>query len=146
MNKPTFYLIDESVLPEVFIKVVKAKNILKKGIAKTVNDAVKTAGISRSAFYKYRDNVYPFYEYSIGRVVTLLYIVEDIPGILSNIIDIIALAGGNILTINQNIPVNNLANVTISIETGKMVKRFNEMTDEILELKGVNKQEIIASE
>lgn len=147
MNKSsTFLLVDSSVLPDVFIKVMEVKKILSKGIVKTVNDAVREVGISRSAYYKYKDYVFPFYETSRGKVITLLFVVEDFSGILSHIINEIAYAKANILTINQNIPINGLADVTISIETTGMIKDIKELMDEISKIEGVRKHDILARE
>jgi len=140
----TYFLVDSSVLPEVFSKVIEVKKLLGKGAVKTVNDAVKEVGISRSAYYKYKDFVFPFYETSRGRVITLFFVVEDFSGILSSIINRIASAKANILTINQNIPINGLADITISIETEGMVKDLKEMMDEIGRIKGVRRHEILA--
>lgn len=147
MNKnSTYLLVDSSVLPEVFLKVIEVKKILSKGIIKAVNEAVKEVGISRSAFYKYKDFVFPFYETSRGKVITLFFVVEDFAGILSSIINQIALAKANILTINQNIPINGLADVTISIETAGMTRDIKELMDEIARIEGVRRQEILARE
>jgi len=145
-KESTYLLVDASVLPDVFTKVIEVKKILSKGVVKTVNDAVKEVGISRSAYYKYKDSVFPFYETSRGKVITLLFVVEDFSGILSRIINEIALAKASILTINQNIPINGLADVTISIETTGMVKDIKELMDEIRKIEGVRKHEILARE
>lgn len=147
MNKnATYFLVDSSVLPEVFSKVVEVKKILGKGTVKAVNEAVKEVGISRSAYYKYKDFVFPFYETSRGKVITLFFVVEDIPGILSEIINRIAFSKANILTINQNIPINGLADVTISIETAEMTKDIKDLMDETGRIEGVRRQEILARE
>jgi chorismate mutase len=147
MNKDaTYFLVDSSVLPEVFSKVVEVKNILGKGTIKAVNEAAKEVGISRSAYYKYKDFVFPFYETSRGKVITLFFVVEDFAGILSSIINKIAKVKANILTINQNIPINGLADVTISVETAGMTKNIKEMMDELAEIEGVRRQEILARE
>lgn len=145
-NTSKYYLVDTSVLPEVFVKVVEVKKILSSGTIKNINDAVKEVGISRSAFYKYRDYVFPFYETSRGRVMTLFFVVEDYSGILSSIINQISCAKANILTINQNIPINGLADVTISIETDSMTSDINVLMDEIGKIEGVRRQEILARE
>jgi len=142
----TYFLVDSTVLPEVFSKVIEVKKILSLGTVKTVNEAVKEAGISRSAYYKYKDFVFPFYETSRGKVITLFFVVEDFSGILSRIIERIASAKANILTINQSIPINGLADVTISIETEGMIKDIKEMMDEISQIEGVRKQDILARE
>mgnify|MGYP000855440811 FL=1 len=147
MYKKTGYLlVDSSVLPDVFSKVVEVKKLLGSGEIKTVNEAAKSVGISRSAYYKYKDHVFPFYETSRGKVLTLFFVVEDFSGILASIIKCIAAAKGNILTINQNIPINGLADVTISIETEEMTEDINVLMDEISKIEGVRRQEILARE
>ena len=142
----TYLLVDASVLPEVFSKVIEVKKILSRGKTKAVNEAVKEAGMSRSAYYKYKDFVFPFYETSRGRVITLFFVVEDFSGILSSIINKVAQAKANIITINQNVPINGLADVTISIETAGMVKDIRELMDDIGLIEGVRRQEILARE
>jgi chorismate mutase len=145
MNKDSVYfLVDASVLPEVFSKVIEVKKILSKGRIKAVNEAVKEVGMSRSAYYKYKDCVFPFYETSRGRVITLFFVVEDFSGILSSIINRVAQAKANIITINQNVPINGLADVTISIETAGMVKDIRELMEDIDRIEGVRRQEILA--
>ncbi|NJD02923.1 MAG: ACT domain-containing protein [Ruminiclostridium sp.] len=140
----TYLLVDASVLPEVFSKVIEVKKILSRGRIKAVNEAVKEAGISRSAYYKYKDFIFPFYETSRGRVITLFFVVEDFSGILSSIINKIALAKANIITINQNVPINGLADITISIETAGMTMEIREMMESIGTIDGVRRQEILA--
>ncbi len=142
----TYLLVDASVLPEVFSKVIEVKKILSREKTKAVNEAVKEAGMSRSAYYKYKDFVFPFYETSRGRVITLFFVVEDFSGILSSIINKVAQAKANIITINQNVPINGLADVTISIETAGMVKDIRELMDDIGLIEGVRRQEILARE
>lgn len=145
MNKDsTYLLVDASVLPEVFAKVIEVKKILGRGRVKTINEAVTEVGMSRSAYYKYKDFVFPFYETSRGRVITLFFVVEDFSGILSSIINKIAQARANIITINQNMPINGLADVTISIETNGMVTEIREMMEGIGTIDGVRRQEILA--
>ncbi len=143
-QEAVFFLVDSVILPDVFAKVIEVKKILSAGRIKTVNDAVKEVGISRSAFYKYKDYVFPFYETSRGKVITLFFVVEDFSGILSSIINKIAVANANILTINQNIPINSLADVTISIETFEMKEDIQNMMGEISKIEGVRRCEILA--
>lgn len=144
MKKNKFLLVDTSIVPDVFNKVVEVKNILAKNIDYTVNDAVKSVGLSRSAFYKYKDYVFPFYETSMGRVLTLFFVVEDYSGLLASIIKEIAISNANILTINQNLPVNGVADVTISVETQSMTMDIEELMKRIGDIEGVRKQEILA--
>jgi chorismate mutase len=145
-NNSVYFLVDSSVLPDVFTKVIEVKKILSTGKIKTINDAVRKVGLSRSAFYKYKDFVFPFYETSRGKVITLFFVVENFAGILSSIIEKIAQAKANIITINQNIPINGLADVTISIETNGMIMDIKQLMDNISEIEGVRKQEILARE
>ena len=143
-NSSVYLLVDSIVLPEVFTKVIEVKKILSLGKIKTVNDAVREVGMSRSAYYKYKDFVFPFYETSRGRVITLFFVLEDFSGILSSIINKIAQAKANIITINQNVPINGLADVNISIETTGMTKDIRELMENIGEIEGVRRQEILA--
>ncbi|MGB9813111.1 MAG: ACT domain-containing protein [Thermovenabulum sp.] len=140
------YIIKEEILPEVLKKTVKAKELLKTKAVKTVNEACERVGISRSAFYKYKDYIFPFYEASLGKIITLSFILEHKPGVLSGILEEIAKARGNVLTINQNIPIQGSASVTISFDTKELSKNIEELL-EILEQKpGVQKIEILAQE
>ncbi|MBQ2680235.1 MAG: ACT domain-containing protein [Firmicutes bacterium] len=141
-----FFIVEKSVLPEIFIKVMEVKNLLESGRETVVQEAVAKVGISRSAFYKYRNHVYPLYENTRGKTVTFGMNLDDTKGALSNVLNIIAEAGANILTINQNIPINGLANVTISIETNSMESDFEELMQNLSDLVGVHKFKIIARE
>ena len=139
-----YFLVDSKILPKTYIKVAETKRVLEANPETSVNEAVKQIGISRSAFYKYKDHIRPFYETSRGKVLTLLFVVEDFSGILSKIIIEIARANANILTINQNIPINGLADVTICIETDAMLCGAAELMEKISLVNGVKKGEIIA--
>lgn len=143
---PEYYLVDRRVLPEVFIKVMEVKQRLNTGESVSVNEAVRKTGLSRSAYYKYKDSVMPFYEATSGKKVTLLITVENFQGILSSIITIIADSHANILTINQNIPINGLADISISIETVSMYGTVDDIMKDIAKLAGVRKCEILSRE
>lgn len=145
-NIPEYYLVDRRVLPEVFIKVMEVKQRLNTGESVSVNEAVRKTGLSRSAYYKYKDSVMPFYEATSGKKVTLLITVENFQGILSSIITIIADSHANILTINQNIPINGLADISISIETVSMFGTVDDILKDIAKLAGVRKCEILSRE
>ena len=106
---PNYYIVDAEALPEIFRKVVDARRMLDTGEAETVNQAVQLAGISRSAFYKYKDAVRPFQDMLHGRIVTFQIMLKDEPGILSHVLNLFAGSGANILTINQGIPINGCA-------------------------------------
>lgn len=114
MSKPKLYIVESTMLPEVFLKVCEAKEYLQTGAAKTVADAVAKAGISRSAFYKYKDAIRPFRDMKRDQVVTLNILTRDRPGALSAVLAIFANNSANILTINQSIPTGGVGLVTIS--------------------------------
>ena len=116
MEKKKYYLVSAEALPEVFIKVAEAKRMLQVGEADTVGEAARLVGISRSAFYKYKDAVQPFQNMRAGHIITFYALLKDIPGVLSNYLSIFAGSGANILTINQTIPTNGCAGVTISAD------------------------------
>ena len=141
-----FYIVDKSVLPEIFLKVMDVKNLLESGKERTVQEAVLKVGISRSAFYKYRDAVFPLYENTRGKSVTFAVKLDDTKGVLSCVLNGIAEAGANILTINQNIPINGIANVTITIETDAMETDLGMLISEVEKLSGVQYFKIIARE
>lgn len=146
MKEPIYFIVDSSVLPEVFSKVIETKALLRTGRAKTINEAVKLAGISRSAFYKYKEYVFPFYETNKMRLVSITLMLEHVPGVLSKVLDAIAEAQGSILTINQNIPINDVALVSISFETAKMQKDVEELLIEIKGTPGVKSLNIVSRE
>ena len=141
-----FYIIDKSVLPEVFIKVMEVKNLLESKREKTVQDAVNKVGIGRSAFYKYRDAIFPLYEHSRGKNVTFSVNMDNKSGLLSLVLNAIAQAGANILTINQTIPINGIANVTITVETQELTSEIGEFIEKISNIEGVRSLNIIARE
>ncbi|MGE4284231.1 MAG: ACT domain-containing protein [Clostridia bacterium] len=145
MNKNSmYYLVDSAVLPEIFCKVIEVKRLLQTGKVKTINDAVRIIQISRSAYYKYKDFIFPFYEISQGKIITLFFILEDVPGILSNILNIIASVKANVLTINQNIPINGAANITISIQTTSIEGSVEDLIAQMEKIEGVKKIDILA--
>ena len=143
-NKPKYYIVEASALPEVFLKVAEAKRLLSTGEASTVNEATHMTDISRSAFYKYRDAVLPFQNMMTGRVITLQMLVHDEPGRLSHILNQLAEAHVNILTINSIVPTNGTAIVTISAETMDVVIPLEDMLQNIRAITGVIKAEILA--
>ena len=143
-RKIKYYLVAAEALPEIFIRVAEAKRMMQTGEADTVGAATKMAGISRSAFYKYKDTVRPFNDMLHGRIVTFQILLKDEPGILSATLNIFAGTGVNILTINQSIPTNGCAAVTISAETSAMEKSLEQLITDISALDNVIKFEILA--
>ena len=142
--KPKYYIVEATALPEVFLKVAEAKRLLSTGEAATVNDAAKLTGISRSAFYKYRDSVMPFHNMMIGRIITFHLTLHDEPGVLSAILTCFARHNANILTINQTIPTNACALVTVSAETAEMTTSLEEFLHDLDQTKGVIKADVLA--
>ena len=145
MEKKKYYLVSAEALPEVFIKVAEAKRMLQVGEAATVGEAARMVGISRSAFYKYKDAVQPFQNMHAGHIITFYALLKDNPGVLSNYLSIFANSGANILTINQTIPTNGCAGVTISAETSEMVEDLEAMMARISGAEGVLKFEVQAA-
>ena len=139
-----YYIVEAKALPEVFLKVAEAKWLLETGEVNTVNEAAKATGISRSAFYKYRDAIAPFQNMMAGRILTFQFLLRDVTGLLSSILTIFAQSGANILTINQSIPTNGCASVTISAETTNMTEGVEEMVRALSVTTGVLKAEILA--
>ena len=141
---PKYYVVEGSALPGVFIKVAEAKRILETGEAATVHEAAQAVGISRSAFYKYKDAVRPFHDMMTGRIITFQAMLKDEKGVLSAILSVFAEFGANILTINQSIPVDGCAAVTIGAATSDMVRPVEALLQEAGALQGVIRFEILA--
>ena len=143
-NNPKYYIVEASALPEVFLKVAEAKRLLSTGEAATVNEATKLTGISRSAFYKYRDAVLPFQNMMIGRIITFQLLLQDEKGILSNLLNLFAEVNANITTINSIVPTNGCAVVTISAETIDVTVPLEDLLRQLRQAAGVIKAEILA--
>ena len=139
-----YYLVEASALPDVFLKVVEAKRLLDTGKVTTVNEAARVTGISRSAFYKYRDAVMPFQNMMPGRIITFQLLLQDAPGILSSLLNTLAYSQVNILTINSIVPTNGCAVVTISAETMNMTMPLETLLLQLRQNEGVIKAEILA--
>ena len=144
MANEKFYIVAADALPEVFLRVAEARRMLQVGEADTVGEAACKAGISRSAFYKYKDAVQPFQNMKAGRIITFYTLLKDTPGVLSNILSIFANSGANILTINQSIPTGGRAMVTISAETSNLNCNIEALTQQIAERTGVVKADCVA--
>lgn len=143
-HKPEYYIVEASALPEIFLKVAEAKRLLSVGEAATVNDATRMTGISRSAFYKYRDAVLPFQNMMTGRIITYQLLLHDEPGLLSNILTIFANSKANIMTINSIVPTNGTAVVTISAETADISVQLEDFLRQLRACEGVIKAEVLA--
>lgn len=143
-NTPKYYLVEAAALPEIYLKVAEAKRLLESGEVSTVNDAAKRMGISRSAFYKYRDSILPFQNLMAGRIITFQLILQDLSGLLSSILTIFAQSGANILTINQTIPTNGCASVTVSAELTNLNCTVEELLGQLSTPHGVVRAGVLA--
>ena len=141
-----YYVIKERAIPEVLLKVVMAKRLLESGKQKSVQEATEMVGISRSSFYKYKDDIFEFHDSMTGRTITLMVILDDEPGNLSVILKAIADYHANILTIHQSIPVNGIASLTISIDLLPDTGDLEEMITAIESHSGVHYAKILARE
>ena len=145
MAKPVkYYLVAAEALPEIFIKVAEAKRMMQSGEVDTVGAATKMVGISRSAFYKYKDSVQPFNDMKSEHIITFYAMLKDTAGVLSRVLSVFAASGANILTINQSIPTNGCAALTISAETSDMEESLEQLLGQVAGLEGVVKFEILA--
>ncbi len=143
-SNPKYYIIEAAALPDVFLKVAEAKRLLDTGEVDTVNEATRRTGISRSAFYKYRDAILPFHNMMIGRIITFHLTLHDEPGVLSSILACFAKWNCNILTINQTIPTSSCALVTISAETAEMQTSLEDFLTDLGATAGVLKVDVLA--
>ena len=145
-DKTTYFVLKEKAVPEVLLKVVEAKRLIDSGKASSVQDATDTVGISRSSFYKYKDDIFPFYENQKGKTVTMVIQLADEQGLLSSILKTIAEYRANILTIHQSIPVNGIAALTLSIDVYPETGDIQRMVSRIEETTGVQYVKILARE
>lgn len=145
-NQADYYIIKKKALPEVFLKVVEVQKLIEKDEGMTIQDAVEKVGISRSSFYKYKDDIFPFYENSRGSIITIGLKIDDEPGLLSVILKRIAEFKANILTIHQAIPTNGVANLTLSVEVLPVTGNVDEMIYVIENLQGCHQVKILAKE
>jgi chorismate mutase len=141
---PKYYIVEATALPEVFVKVAEAKRLLSVGEVATVNEATRMTGISRSAFYKYRDAVLPFQNMMTGRIITFQLLLHDEKGTLSSVLNIFSEYRANIITINSIVPTNGCAVVTISAETMELTVSLEELLQQLRSVPGAIKAEILA--
>ena len=144
--KSQWLVIDKKVLPEVFEKVIKAKRLLKEGSVKEITEATKQVGISRSVYYKYKDYVFEFSETSYGKKLIFSMVVTHKKGVLSSVLNLLSEYGANILTIDQSIPINNSAYVSITIDISSVGIDIYEILNRVSQVEGVEKTEFVAME
>ncbi|WP_423799205.1 ACT domain-containing protein [Neobacillus sp. SAB-20_R2A] len=140
-----FYLVREDVLSDAMKKTIEAKDMLERGKAESIWDAVQKVDLSRSAFYKYRDTVFPFSSVSKDRIISLFFHLEDRSGTLSKLLSVVAGSGCNVLTIHQTIPLMGRANVTLSLNTAGMLDDIDSLLAELRKLEFVEKVEVLGT-
>ena len=145
-GKATYYVLNEKAVPEVLLKVMEAKRLIDSGKVESVMEATDIVGISRSSFYKYKDDILPFHENERGKIVTLVIQLDDEPGLLSNVLQVITKYQMNILTIHQSVPINGIASLTLSVDVLHAIEQVDEMADAIEQIDGIHYVKIIARE
>ncbi|MBQ3029590.1 MAG: ACT domain-containing protein [Agathobacter sp.] len=145
-DKTNFFVLKEKAVPEVLLKVVEAKRLLESGKVISVQDATEAVGISRSSFYKYKDDIFPFHANKRGKTVTLVIQLEDVPGLLSTLLRAIDKYKYNILNIHQSIPVNGIVSLTLSIDVFDSGDKVDEMVSVVEEVDGVKYVKILSRE
>ena len=141
---PKYFIVEAEALPEIYLKVAEAKRLMEAGEVSTVNAATHRTGISRSAFYKYRDAIRPFQDMLHGRIVTIQAMLRDEPGALSNVLNLLAEMSANVLTINQAIPGGGSAAVTIGLETSGLNGTLEDLLDAVGKAEGVIRCNVLA--
>lgn len=145
-DKKKYFVVRERAVPEVLLKVVQAKRLLDSGKVQTVQEAADRIGISRSSFYKYKDDIFPFHEQARGKTITFIIQMDDEPGLLSMVLQTIARFHGNILTIHQSIPINGVATLTLSVDILPGEGDAEAIVDEIEGQDGVHYLKILGRE
>ena len=141
-----YFVVKQKAIPEVLLKVVEAKRLLESEKVLTIQEAVDAVGISRSSFYKYKDDIFPFHDNSQGTTITLTFQMDDEPGILSDVLKIIAEYRANILTIHQSIPINGIATLTLSIQVLQTTGDISRMIEQLEGQPSVHHVKILAKE
>lgn len=141
-----YFVVKQKAIPEVLLKVVEAKRLLEAEKVLTIQEAVDAVGISRSSFYKYKDDIFPFHDNSQGTTITLTFQMDDEPGILSDVLKIIAEYRANILTIHQSIPINGIASLTLSIQVLQTTGDISRMIEQLEGQTSVHHVKILAKE
>ena len=141
-----YFVVKQKAIPEVLLKVVEAKRLLESEKVLTIQEAVDAVGISRSSFYKYKEDIFPFHDNSQGTTITLTFQMDDEPGILSDVLKIIAEYRANILTIHQSIPINGIASLTLSIQVLQTTGDISRMIEQLEGQPSVHHVKILAKE
>ena len=145
-EKSNYFVLRAKAVPEVLLKVVEAKRLLDSGKLESVQEATDAVGISRSSFYKYKDDIFPFHEETKGKTITFIIQMDDEPGLLSVVLQTIARFHGNILTIHQSIPINGVATLTLSVDILPSEGDAEGMVDTIEHSEGIHYLKILGRE
>ena len=145
-EKSKYFVVKQKAVPEVLLKVVEAKRLLESSKAITVQDATERVGISRSSFYKYKDDIFPFHDNSKGKSITFILQMDDDPGLLSLVLQTIAEYKGNVLTIHQTIPINGVASLTLTVDLLPITRDVSSMIEQIEGQPGIHYLKILAKE
>ena len=145
-EKTKYFVLKQKAVPEVLLKVVEANRLLDSGKAVSVQEAAENVGISRSSFYKYKDDIFPFHDNAKGKTITMVIQLDDEPGLLSVVLRIVADYHANILTIHQSIPVNGIASLTLSVDVLNETGDISQMVDTIEQQQGIHYLKILARE
>ena len=145
-EKKKYYVVRERAVPEVLLKVVQAQKLLDSRKGMTVQEATEQTGISRSSYYKYKDDIFPFHEEAKGKTITFIIQMDDEPGLLSVVLQTIAHFHGNILTIHQSIPINGVATLTLSVDILPGEVDAEAMVEEIEQSEGIHYLKILGRE
>ena len=145
-EKSKYFVVKQKAVPEVLLKVVEAKKLLESERAITIQEATDKVGNSRSSFYKYKDDIFPFYDNTKGKTITLVIQMDDEQGLLSDLLHVVAVYKANILTIHQSIPVNGVATLTLSVEVRSNTGNVSKMVEDIEEMNGIHYVKILARE
>ncbi len=146
MEESAYYVVKKRAVPEVLLKVLEAKKLLETGRVRSVNEAADQLGISRSSFYKYKDDIFQFHDNAQGTTITLAFQMDDEPGLLSDVLKIIAEYQANILTIHQSIPINGVASLTLSVQVLPDTGDISRMIEIMESRRGVRNVSILAKE
>ncbi|MCI8528590.1 MAG: ACT domain-containing protein [Lachnospiraceae bacterium] len=141
-----YFVVRQKAVPEVLLKVVEAKRLLESEKALTIQEAVDAVGISRSSFYKYKDDIFQFHDNAQGTTFTLMFQMDDEPGLLSDVLKIIAEYRANILTIHQSIPINGIASLSLSVQILQDTGDISRMIDRMENQQGVRHVKILSRE
>lgn len=145
-ERSSYFVLKEKAVPEVLLKVVEAKRLIDSGKAASVQEAAECVGISRSSFYKYKDDIFPFHETAKGKTITMVIQLDDEPGLLSVVLKTVAEFHANILTIHQSIPINGIASLTLSVDVLPETGDMTEMVAHIEEQTGIHYVKILGRE